>query len=754
MRHLYLLFMFTTLFAAAQAPAPAIIPAPQRMEMKPGALSLYADTPIEFEARNTILAQAAEALRGWRDGLNLGKSPRGVKPAPLRLQLDTSLSAEDYRLSLSAEGGNLKASEGAGFFYALQSLMQLGQPWAARNTPELSLPAVEIEDAPAFPYRGMHLDVGRHFFPVAFIKQYIDMLARYKMNRFHWHLTEDQGWRIEIKQYPKLQEIAAFRDETLIGHYSDQPHQLDGQRYGGFYTQEEVKEVVAYAQSRFVMVIPEIELPGHAQAAIAAYPELGCTGKQIAVATKWGIFEDVYCPSEATFEFLENVLTEVMALFPSPYIHIGGDECPKAQWEASELCQRIIQEEGLKDEHELQSFFIRRIEGFLNENGRKLIGWDEILEGGLAPNATVMSWRGEAGGIAAAKQGHDVVMTPTTYCYFDYYQSNHPDEPLAIGGLLPLEKVYHYHPVPEELSAEEAKHILGAQGNVWTEYMKTPEKVEYMAYPRMQALSEVVWSGKGKKDFPGFVSRLEHHLAWMRQENINAAERIYDLEAKMEGGQGEPLSLRFSSLIDRGEIRLSRLGKTEVYQGPFLPASGEYRAQIYLDDQPMGREVSVELRRHKAAGKPLTLEHPAHPKYNGDRPEVILNGIVGSPQRYGDEEWLGFEGQDFVATIDLGQAELVRSINLRFFHSPGQWVYAPKEANFSGWDSGKGEWVSIGRQEVPRPSGKITRAWLRLDKPAQFSKLRIEVPNYGLIPEGEQGAGHKAWLFIDEITVD
>ena len=381
----------------------------------------------------------------------------------------------------------------------------------------------------------MHLDVARHFMPVEFIKRYIDLMAMHKMNRFHWHLTEDQGWRIEIKQYPRLTEVGAWRDSTLVGHYGSGVY--DGERHGGFYTQEEVREVVAYAQERFITVIPEIEMPGHSSAALAAYPELGCEPeKKYHVQSTWGVFEDIYCPSETTFTFLENVLTEVMALFPSEYIHIGGDEAPKDAWRKSELAQQVIQREGLADEHELQSYFIRRIEKFLNKHGRQIIGWDEILEGGLAPNATVMSWRGIQGGIEAARQQHNVIMTPGSHCYLDHYQANPDTEPLAIGGFTTLEKTYSYEPTPAELSEEEARYILGAQGNIWTEYMHSGEKVEYMAYPRATALAEVVWSPKEKRNWTDFWRRLQTHFKRLDALGVNYADH-YEGGIPVIGGE-------------------------------------------------------------------------------------------------------------------------------------------------------------------------------------------------------------------------
>ena len=736
----------------------AVIPQPLELEARAGVKLIGANYKLQFDESDEGLGLAADYLEKWLSKNALEKNTPGAPPVIELKILDTVDVAEGYYLRIAPRGIRIYGSDAAGVFYGIQSMIQLSQPWQYEPNRMVALPFVNIKDRPKFSYRGMHLDVGRHMFPVEAVKSYIDMLARYKMNRFHWHLTEDQGWRIEIKQYPKLQEVAAYRDETLKGHYSDQPHQFDGQRYGGYYTQEEVKEVVEYAKARFITVIPEIEMPGHAQAAIAAYPELGCTGQPVEVATKWGIFENVYCPSEATFTFLENVLTEVMALFPSKYIHIGGDECPKAQWEESALCQRIIKEEGLEDEHGLQSWFIQRMEQFLNQNGRQIIGWDEILEGGLAPNATVMSWRGEAGGIEAAKQGHDVIMTPTSHCYFDYYQSTHPDEPLAIGGYLPLEKVYNYHPVPKELSGEAARHVLGAQGNLWTEYIPTAEQLQYMAYPRMQALAEVVWLGKKKPGLADFVNRLVPHLEWMDREGINAANHLYDLEMKVIGGQGEPLKIAVSNLAEEGRYKISKVPATGqhnfIYYEPFEPEAGSYTAECSLKGKLVGRAAHLEFEPHLGAGQQLNLESEPHPKYNGERPGVILNGVDGSTDRYGDEEWLGFEGKDFKGEIELKYARRMEAITFRFFHSPGQWVYAPKQLTVQAWDSEAGAWKPLATAKVPEPKGKIVEVNVPLDASGQYQKLQIEIPNYGTIEQGKQGAGHKAWLFVDEIRIN
>ncbi|MBN2732419.1 MAG: beta-N-acetylhexosaminidase [Balneolaceae bacterium] len=522
---------------AQRVDSTSIIPQPAQLELKEGAFNLTPSSKI-------LLRNSADSLRPLADYLN--NQIASATWADLAIVKETTArdsaivltlnpeghfkNDEAYHLSVTPQKIEIAAPTTAGVFYGIQSLLQLLPPEIFYDDPTRvpqntvwNIPAVEITDYPRYEYRGLHLDVARHFFSVSFIKQYIDLLAMHKMNRFHWHLTEDQGWRIQIKQYPKLTEIGAWRDSTLVGHYGTDRY--DGERYGGYYTQEEIREVVQYAKKRHVTIIPEIEIPGHSSAALAAYPELSCNpDKQYHVQTTWGIFEDIYCPSETTFTFLENVLTEVMKLFPSQYIHIGGDEAPKDAWKNSQLAQRVIEREGLENEEELQSYFITRIEKFLNKHGRQIIGWDEILEGGLAPNATVMSWRGEKGGIKAAKQGHNVVMTPGSPLYFDYYQADAETEPLAIGWLNTLKETYSYEPTPDELTKEESRYILGAQGNVWTEYMKSGNKVEYMAYPRASALSEVVWSPKEKRNWDGFLQRLQTHFQRLEFMGVNAAE--------------------------------------------------------------------------------------------------------------------------------------------------------------------------------------------------------------------------------------
>lgn len=730
-----------------------IIPQPVSLTAKAGKFQINADTKILLGNDDLGLRTAAQHLANM-----LGAVPTEGEPAKdaIYFQLDPSIESEEgYELTVTPFEIEIRAKTGAGAFYAVQTLMQLIPLDAKRS---FSIPCVEISDAPRYGYRGMHLDVGRHFYPVDFVKKYIDLLALHKYNNFHWHLTEDQGWRIEIKKYPKLQEIAACRSETLIGHYNDQPQQYDGVEYCGHYTQDEAREIVQYAADRFITVIPEIEMPGHAQAAIAAYPELGCTGQQIPVMTKWGISDQVYCPNEATFEFLENVLLEVMDIFPSKYIHIGGDECPKTQWKESRFCQDLIRKKRLDGEHGLQSYFIQRMEKFINEQGRQIIGWDEILEGGLAPNATVMSWRGTEGGIEAAKQRHDVIMTPTDFCYFDYYQSQDPDEPLAIGGYLPLEKVYSYEPTPSELTPEEAKHILGAQGNLWSEYLPETSLVEYMVFPRACALAEVTWSPKEARNYDDFVSRLAPHLKRLDAMGVNAANKIFDVKTSVQAGDGKGVWVSLSPKMEGIDLRYTLDGseptaRSDTYSEPIsIEKSGVLKASSFEGEQAIGQGSTLEFTMHKAAGKAIQLTNSPKEKYSGNGPGSIINGIFGSNDRYGGTEWLGFEGKDFEAVIDLGEKQKLTKAEFRFFNGKGQWIYPPKFVSIAVSDDGL-NFFEMGLEEVTDSEGKIIETTVPLlDVEGRF--VKIFVKRFGLIPDGAQGAGHEAWLFIDEIVVD
>lgn len=649
---------------AARAITP-IIPAPRHIQ--PGAgvwrpadsIAVTTSEPGNPELRD-LARFTVEITRAATNRSVIILSGGARVPSGIHLRLEPApegASPEAYRLSVTNAGVEVTAGAGAGLFHGLQSLRQLMEAATPASGGPVAIPAVTIVDAPRFTWRGLHLDVGRHFFPVEFVKRYIDLMARYKLNTFHWHLTEDQGWRIEILKYPRLTSVGSCRRETMVEKKFD-PYVGDSTRYCGFYTQAEIRDVVAYARSRYVTVVPEIEMPGHSKAALAAYPELACTPGPFEVRTTWGVDEDIFCPSEETFAFLEGVLTEVIGLFPGTYIHIGGDEAPRTRWRASPLAQEVIRREGLRDEHELQSWFIRRIERFLLANGRRLIGWDEILEGGLAPEATVMSWRGTSGGIEAARQGHDVIMTPTSHLYFDYYQGEERFEPLANGGLLPLDRVYAFEPVPDSLTPEQAQHILGAQGNVWTEYLKTPAAVEYMAYPRTLALAEVAWSPREARSWQSFIARLPFALRALDKAGV--AYRV----PHVEGLEADRLTLtdrvtiRLQTLMPDAEIRYTTDGSDPTrastpYRRPFaLPVNA---AGVRVTARAFTKDGRVSAPR--AATFTRTTYREAEPEAPGratglryeyyedtvrraaaiDRGQPVRTGVVDAIARRGDE---------------------------------------------------------------------------------------------------------------------
>jgi len=759
-----ILFLALILLVSCHKPkvdliSPSIIPAPQSLQVNPGHFTIDLSTVI---SNGDDFAHSVTFLKDFlrqRTGRNW--ETKYASENVISFEYDGSIiKQEGYTLDINKQHILIKSSADAGAFYAVQSLIQL-MPFELKKsviTNVIYLPAVTIKDEPRFSYRGMHLDVSRHMYDVEFIKKYIDAMAMLKINTFHWHLTDDQGWRIEIKKYPKLQEIAAYRDSTLIGHYNDSPRLYDATKYGGFYTQEEIREVIAFAKARQINIIPEIEIPGHAQAAIAAYPELGCTGKKIGVATEWGVFEDIYCPNEATFIFLENVLDEVMELFPSPYIHIGGDEAPKKQWKTSPVAQQVIQENGLKDEHELQSYFIQRMENYLNSKGRNIIGWDEILEGGLAPNATVMSWRGTKGAIEAAKSGHDVIMTPTSHAYFDYYQSENKNEPTAIGGFLALEKVYHFNPIPEELTAEEAKHILGPQGNIWTEYMTTSEQVEYMAFPRMLAMSEVAWTKAENKNYSSFIYRVEYFHQRMDALGINYANHLYEVSGFLNDQQQYELSTASFGKEIRYTTDGSKPTTTSTLYKQAIPFTENLsvNAGVFKDGKLLGKVFTQDLLYHKGIVALITINKEPSTSYQGSGAQGLINGIKGSDSRYGDSEWLGFWGEDIEIDIEFKEPILVDEIKLRFYHAPAQWIYAP-EKYYIFLETKNG--IISDLVKLPKNDETLILSnynWKRFKgfEDKKINALKINIPNYGIIPDGKQGAGNKAWTFIDEIIIN
>jgi hexosaminidase len=569
-------------------PAPHVAQPGRGTWIAPDTLEIFvADTGnAELKALGTLAVNVVSLAMTHQVPLVMGRRDR---EGGVQLRLIDPLAGEkpgSYTLTVAREGIDLTASSGAGLFYGLQSLRQLFDAAKPDAKGKPYLPALTIVDTPRFLWRGLHLDVARHFEPVSFVKKYIDLMARYKLNTFHWHLTDDQGWRIEIRKYPRLTTVGACRKETMVEKHFE-PFVGDGKPYCGFYSQAEIRDVVKYAADRYVTVMPEIEMPGHAKAALAAYPELACTPGPFEVRTTWGVDEDIFCPSDSTFAFLEDVLSEVIELFPGKYIHIGGDEVPKARWKASPVAQDVIRREGLKDEAELQSWFIKRIERFLVSKDRRLIGWDEILDGGLAPEATVMSWRGTRGGTAAAREGHDAVMSPGSHLYFDHYQGDPRFEPLAWGGMNTLEHVYSYEPVPDSLSPVQAAHILGAQANVWTEYLKTPDAVEYMVWPRALALAEVAWSPLESRSWESFAVRVPGALRSLGRLGVNY--RIPHVEG-LEGDRltlEEGVQIRLHTMMPGAEIRYTTDGSDPTR------ASAKYEAPFQLHVSEEGSRVTA-----------------------------------------------------------------------------------------------------------------------------------------------------------------
>lgn len=750
---LFLLILFNITFSQNTLP---LIPKPTQMRMNDGSFNLTEETVIVAE-NNAAEANYLKEIIKQQLGLDLKVLRSSEAKSKIRLSLESMDSdgskAEFYALTVAPNNIDIRYTSSDGLFYGIQTLSQL---FPLEKTNPIKIQCLSIFDNPKFAWRGMHLDCARHFFSVDFVKKYIDYLAMYKFNTFHWHLTDDQGWRIEIKKYPKLTEVGGWRNGSMVGHYNEQKY--DDKHYGGFYTQEEIKEVVEYAKQRHITVVPEIEMPGHAVAALAAYPELSCTGGPFEVGKQWGVLDDVFCPKEETFAFLENVLTEVISLFPSQYIHIGGDECPKIRWKKCPHCQALMKEKNLKDEHELQSYFIQRIERFVNTKGRKIIGWDEILEGGLAPNAAVMSWRGTEGGIAAAKQKHYVVMSPGSHCYFDHYQGNPKNEPLAFGGYTPVEKVYAFNPIPKELLPEETKYILGAQANLWTEYIDTTKQVEYMIFPRMMALSEVVWGTSNPDNYADFQNRMIQQFSVLDQKGINYSKAIFEVNTDVmpkPGGNGvlyllksnqKPNSIHYTTDGSLPTV------KSAIYSQPIeISNSQTVKAAYFENDKPQSNFNEQAFYIHKATSRLITLQNQPNGNYTKGGGFTLVDGIKGDTSKFG-QNWLGFSGTDLNATIDLGSKQKINQLGIGLLSSPSSWIYYPKKVTF--WVSEDmihfEEVKTISFEEIQKVKGQITIDCKK--KKIQFVKVTVE--NYGIIPDGEPGAGNKAWLFADEITVE
>jgi len=745
--------LFSTVFYAQKKPN--LIPYPQTVNITEGefiipeTLVLNDKLPKEetdyFKKRLGSLVKFKYSSK--TEGAHLTQA---LVPQP-KIPVTTEDVREKYTLTISPKGIFISSYTKQGYFLALQTLIQLFE----EHREDKKIPALRIEDQPKFAWRGMHLDVSRHFFTVDEVKQYIDYLTMYKLNTFHWHLTDDQGWRIEIKKYPKLTQIGSKRKESMIGAYAD--NTFDGKPYGPyFYTQEQIKEVVKYAQERHITVVPEIEMPGHALSALSAYPELACTKGPFESATKWGVMDDVFCPKDETFTFLENVLDEVIRLFPSQYIHIGGDECPKTRWKECVHCQELIKKNNLKDEHGLQSYFIQRIEKYVNSKGRKIIGWDEILEGGLASNAAVMSWTGVNGGIEAAKAKHFAVMTPGAYCYFDHYQGDPQSEPNAFGGFTPLEKVYSYNPIPAELNAEQAKYILGVQANLWTEYITDFKQVQYMIFPRLMALSEVGWGTSDPKNYKEFENRVISQFKVLDKMNVNYAKSIYNISGKIVPGNNG-ITYELSTSQDPKGVRYTLDGtdptiNSKNYQEPIsIPKSITVKSAYFENGQLKSSISSQQFTISKTTGKKITLENQPSENYSFGGASTLVDGIIGNVKQLG-KTWLGFDGKDVVATIDFGQKTGFSEVYFNTLENKGSWIHLAKSAKIFVSDDNKNFKLikEIGKEEIQNAKGKI-----KLNAGSQNAKyLKMIIENAGIIPAGNPGADSKAWLFVDEIGVN
>lgn len=744
-----------------------VVPLPQEItEKQAQSFTLSGDVKIVYPEGNEAMRKNAEFLADYiREAtgkcLAVEAGTAGRNKIALQLGLQSS-NPEAYRLEVDGEGVVIDAPTEAGVFYGIQTLRKSLPLVKGAN---VVLPAVEINDFPRFAYRGAHFDVSRHFFPIDSVKKFVDMLALHNINRLHWHISDDQGWRIEIKKYPELTTKGAQRKETVIGRNSGK---YDGKPYGGFYTQEEARELVAYAKDRHITVIPEIDLPGHMQAALTAYPELGCTGGPYDVWTLWGVSEDVLCAgSDKTLDFIDGVLAEIIEMFPSEYIHIGGDECPKVRWEKCPKCQARIKALKLKKdarhtaEEKLQSFIISHAEKFLNDHGRQIIGWDEILEGGLAPNATVMSWRGTAGGIEAAKLKHDVIMTPNTYMYFDYYQSKDVEhEPLAIGGYVPLEKVYSFEPFAPSLTPEEQKYIIGVQANLWTEYMPEYKQVEYMELPRLSALAEVQWTMPEKKNYDDFIARIPSMLNIYQMKGYNFARHLYDVKVEiLPDYDAGALKVELSTVGD-ADIYYTLDGSepttaSSKYTGAFdVKGNADFKA-VAVRPSGNSRVASEKIEFTKSTTKPITMLQPINKAYQFNGAGVLVDGLKGNGN-YKTGRWIAFYKNDMEAVIDLGEPAEITKVSVNTCVEKGDWVFDARGMTVQVSEDGK-NYTKVASEEYPAMkaddrNGVYTHT-LTFD-PVKARFVKVLALSEAKIPAWHGGKGNPGFLFVDEISVD
>ncbi len=747
----------------------SIIPQPVSIKGEKGEFTIDPNTILVYND-DSLSWLASYASNLWKQylGYPLQQSMRPKEQTSnyisikINSKTDDIIGDEGYTLEIKSDRVSIAANSMAGALYGVQTFYQL-----LSTNPKGIIPCLSITDYPRFAYRGMHLDVARHFHPVDFIYKMIDHMAIHKLNTFHWHLIDDQGWRLEIKKHPKLTEIGAWRADLSDRHWNNRPLEAAKGKpttYGGFYTQDEVKAVVAYAAERNITVMPEIEMPAHVMSALAAYPELSCTGENLGVPPGgvWPITH-IYCAgNEETFTFIEEVLTEVIELFPSEFIHIGGDEAFKSEWEKCPKCQQRIKDEGLKDENELQSYFIKRIENFLNEHDRTIVGWDEILEGGLAPNAVVMSWRGEEGGIEAARMGNRAIMTPGSHCYFDHYQGDPAFEPLAFGGLTTLKKVYGYEPIPAELSPDEGKLILGAQANLWSEYLPTPQQVEYMAFPRLAALAEVLWSPKDKRNWAGFMERMVHQYQRYQNSDINYSLSAYQVNITQNlDTTKNAIVVTLSTDVINPTIRYTLDGSdpnstSKIYKNPILISSSTtLKSGVFNGDRSLGKIRTNHYSIHKAFTKSVELKYPNSKRFDGGGKYSLVNGIMGSSS-FSDGNWNGFLGSDMVATIDLGKPQNIERITVDALQDVSSWIFLPTKAVFEVSKDGKQfAPIHVIEDNISSDKGeKITKLFEARASLNEITHIRVSLTNRGKCPQGHSGEGKPAFMFVSEISVE
>ncbi len=743
-----------------------IIPNPQQIEVGEGFFTFSNTTELIYNYKNKELTTALSPLflkLNTSAGIKLKASKYKNKGNIITVSLsDKITNDEGYELKVNPNEIIILAKKPSGVFYAVQSLLQLLpieiECCTIIKNIDWKIPCVSITDAPAFGYRGIMLDVARHYMPYEFLKKLIDLLSMQKMNVLHLHLTDSQGWRFESKKYPKLTQIGAFRKGTPLNLTYDYNSRPNDTLYGGFYTQKQLKELVAYANSKFITIIPEIEMPAHSKSVLASYPNLACldsSGKPFAYPSN---IQDEYCTKDSTFIFLTNILTEVMDIFPSKIIHIGGDEAGKENWKKCPVCAKRMKDEHLASVDELQSYFIKRIEKFVNEKNRTVIGWDEILEGGLAPNAIVMSWRGEQGGIDAIKQNHKVVMTPGSYCYLDHYQSEDASEPTAWGGLTTLSKVYSYNPIPAELNTKQAKLILGAQGNLWTEFVPNSKQAEYMIFPRSIALAEVTWSNK-KQEYSDFISRLLPYLKRLDQFNVNYSRHLFDIKMKTYvDSTSNQIMAKVIGIPDNYLVFYTTNGSVPTkndrkYIGPIPISNSTILTVGALYQDIMVDKIQKTFSINKATGKPSELKTEPSKYYNKGGNQAWNNGVLGSNSRFNDDEWLAWSGQDFEGTIDFQKTEILNVVKIRFFNKPSSWVYLPSKVSLFVSDDGihfkeiesksNFDFSLDGVQEISFQTKGI-----------KANYIKIIATFYGDIPKGNPGEGTPAWLFVDEVSIE